>query len=350
MTSGKEFKTNKNKVMATVLIVVAVIFLVGIIIARAYSLNQGDTALQDVTVPEEDVILPPTEGNIEHVENAVVKDNESPVIDNSIQEQQTFKNVVNKPTNGNTERSVAFTEPTIDKRQGSIKNEGKKAKQNDYYEDTPIQKASKENKKSVEKEQPINGKEEVIEQPAKKTSAFGTVYSSNNSVKGPVKKSDLVKAVIHADQSLGNGQSAIIRLTSDMTLADGTIIPKNSIMYGTVEYGNDRVHVLVKRVITVQKKEMNVALDVYDNDYIKGIYYQTEIDKGVDRGKDESGNDVVNDVAQTPGNGITKGAIIAGKLLKKGVTSASETLKKNRKIKLEEGYILYVKEIKKTDM
>jgi hypothetical protein len=345
--TDKDLKSNKNKVIATVIIVIAVIFLVGIIITRAYNLNQSDSSLQEVSIPEEEVILPTTEGNIEHIENAQLKDNEPVLVDNTVQEQATFKNVVNKSnesgvTNG---KPIEFRETSRSDESNSKTTYKKEKTNSDYYEEPPIKKAAREYNK---KEEPVQeSKSEVSETVTQKRPGFGTVYNNSNSSKTAVKKSDLVKSVIHADQSLGNGQSAIIRITSDMTLSDGTLIPKNSIMYGVVDYGNDRVHVTVRRVITTQKKEMNVNLEVYDNDYIKGIYYQTEIDKGVDKGKDESGNDVVNDIASTSGNGITKGALIAGKLIKKGVTSTSETLKKNRKIKLEEGYILYVKEIKK---
>lgn len=337
---NKDLKSNKNKVIASVLIVIAVIFLVGIIMTRAYNLNQSDSTLQEVSVPEEEVILPSSEGNIEHIENAQLKDNQPAILDNTVQEQATFKNVVNKSnvSEGSSDKVVEFSE-------SNSKTTKKEKSNTDYYEERPNKKAEKEYKN---KDEPVQeSKSEVIETSRQNRPGFGTVYNTANSSKAPVKTSDLVKSVIHADQSLGNGQSAIIRITTDMTLSDGTVIPKNSIMYGVVDYGNDRVHVTVKRVITTQKKEMNVNLEVYDNDYIKGIYYQTEIDKGVDKGKDESGNDVVNDIASTSGNGVTRGALIAGKLIKKGVTSTSETLKKNRKIKLEEGYILYVKEIKK---
>ncbi len=340
-TENKAFKTNKNKVVATVIIVVGILFLIGLIVSRAYNLNAGQSEIGDVTIPQEEIILPQEESNIEHLEKKQLEDMQAKApVDDSKNTQQQFKTLtVNEPSKSKNQLQVNEGNKTIH-------TSNNQSNSNEYYSESRSTQRQQKEPVTIESKQSKIEPQKVVETvPVQKQgSVFGTVFNQSSKQGKAGKKSDLVKSTIHSDQALGNGQSAIMRLTDNMTLNDGTLLPKNSVMYGQVTYSKDRVNVAVKRVITPDKREIPVTLEVYDNDYIKGIYYKTAIDEGVEKGKDESTSDILSDM--NIGGPIQKGIKSVGKLASKTAKNASETIKNNRKLQLEEGYIIFVKDIK----
>lgn len=337
--SSKDFKTNKNKAITTIIIVVGILFLVGIIVSRAYNISQNDQAMNnDLALPEEDIILPETEGNIEHVENVELKEKQPQHQNFEDESKYSFQKIVDKPVESkqvsNNNNYTHYEEPVK-----KAENKQKPAQKTDYYEE-PINNPSNSQKTA---NNPTNN--ESNESQIKPSKTFGTIYNvSGGGQKKSTKSNDLTKAVIHSDQVLGNGQSAIIRITQEMVLKDETILPKNSILYGEVIYGQDRVHIKINRAMISNKESIAVNMEVYDNDFIKGVYYKTEIDKGVEKTKDQTGSTITNDIPISNSTIVNKGAQLAERVIKGTVQNANETIKSNRKLKLEEGYILYIKE------
>ncbi|WP_374173156.1 conjugative transposon protein TraM [Flavobacterium tructae] len=94
---------------------------------------------------------------------------------------------------------------------------------------------------------------------------------------GPFQNS--IEAVIHETQTIVNGSVVKLRLITDVMLM-GTIIPKNTFLYGTASLKAERLEVKIDN-IQFRNSIFPVELTVYDIDGIEGIYIPGAISRDV---------------------------------------------------------------------
>ena len=88
-----------------------------------------------------------------------------------------------------------------------------------------------------------------------------------------------IEAVIHETQTIVNGSVIKLRLESDIFL-QGTIIPKNTFLYGMAALKGERLEVKINN-IQYRNSIFPVELTVYDMDGIDGIYIPGAINRDV---------------------------------------------------------------------
>jgi len=88
-----------------------------------------------------------------------------------------------------------------------------------------------------------------------------------------------IEAVIHETQTIVNGSVIKLRLGSDIFL-QGTIIPKNTFLYGMASLKGERLEVKINN-IQYRNSIFPVELTVYDMDGIDGIYIPGAINRDV---------------------------------------------------------------------
>lgn len=94
---------------------------------------------------------------------------------------------------------------------------------------------------------------------------------------GPFQNS--IEAVIHETQTIVNGSVVKLRLITDVML-QGTIIPKNTFLYGTASLKGERLEVKIDN-IQFRNSIFPVELTVYDMDGIDGIYIPGAVSRDV---------------------------------------------------------------------
>ncbi len=88
-----------------------------------------------------------------------------------------------------------------------------------------------------------------------------------------------IQAVIHETQIIVNGSIVKLRLSCDINL-QGTVIPKNTFLYGMATLKGERLEVKVDN-IQFRNSIFPVELAVYDLDGINGIYIPGAINRDV---------------------------------------------------------------------
>jgi len=88
-----------------------------------------------------------------------------------------------------------------------------------------------------------------------------------------------IKAVIHETQTIINGSVVKLRLSSDIFL-QGTMIPKNTFLYGIATLKGERLEVKINN-IQFRNSIFPVELTVYDMDGIDGIYIPGAVSRDV---------------------------------------------------------------------
>ena len=88
-----------------------------------------------------------------------------------------------------------------------------------------------------------------------------------------------IRAVIHETQTIVNGSVVKLRLSSDISL-QGTMIPKNTFLYGIASLKGERLEVKINN-IQFRDSIFPVELTVYDIDGIDGIYIPGAINRDV---------------------------------------------------------------------
>lgn len=86
-----------------------------------------------------------------------------------------------------------------------------------------------------------------------------------------------IQAVIHETQTIVNGSIVKLRLSNDVTL-QGTVIPKNTFLYGTAALKGERLEVKIDN-IRYRNSIFPIQLSVYDIDGIGGIYVPGTINR-----------------------------------------------------------------------
>ena len=130
-----------------------------------------------------------------------------------------------------------------------------------------------------------------------------------------------IEAVIHETQSIVNGSVVKLRLSSDIFL-QGTMIPKNTFLYGIASLKGERLQVKINN-IQFRNSIFPVELAVYDIDGIDGIYIPGAINRDVakasaDRSIQNLGLAGVTDSwgAQAAGMGIEAAKTLMSKKVK----------------------------------
>ncbi|WP_241686513.1 conjugative transposon protein TraM [Flavobacterium sp. YO12] len=130
-----------------------------------------------------------------------------------------------------------------------------------------------------------------------------------------------IEAVIHQTQTIVNGSVVKLRLTHDIFI-QGTIILKNTFLYGTAALKGERLEV---KITAVQFKSsiLPVELTVYDIDGIEGIYIPGAINRdaakaSADRSIQTMGLTGISDSwgAQAAGMGIEAAKSLMSKKVK----------------------------------
>ena len=145
-----------------------------------------------------------------------------------------------------------------------------------------------------------------------------------------------IAAVVHGDQTVKVGSTLKMHLLQDMTI-NGTVIPKNSFIYGTVSFTGERMTVKVSSV-RLSNSIYPVNLDVYDRDGILGIYVPGNINAEAKGDMTEAGITEVNPTGVGFIGSATRAVISAGKsVISKKVRTQKATVRTNYKIYLQWG-------------
>ena len=98
-----------------------------------------------------------------------------------------------------------------------------------------------------------------------------------DSIAEPV--SNALQAVVHQTQTIVNGATVKLRLSADVFI-NGTLIPKNSFLFGTAALKAERLEIKIDN-IKYQHSIFPVQLSVYDMDGIEGVYIPGAINRDV---------------------------------------------------------------------
>lgn len=105
-----------------------------------------------------------------------------------------------------------------------------------------------------------------------KPNSFYTIEQNDDS-----QQQNSIQAVIHKTQTIVNGSIVKLRLSNDVTL-QGTVIPKNTFLYGTAALKGERLEVKIDN-IQYRNSIFAIQLSVYDIDGIEGIYVPGTINR-----------------------------------------------------------------------
>lgn len=134
-------------------------------------------------------------------------------------------------------------------------------------------------------------------------------------------RSQPVKATFLKNETLSSGQRVIMRLMQDLRLSDGTMIPANTHITGTVDVGR-RMRINVT-MLHYGGKMFPTDLSVYDNDGTEGIYCPM-----VDSKSKTSAKRVAKDVA-TGAAGVAATIFTGNIFASRGVTSVMNEATRN---------------------
>lgn len=153
-----------------------------------------------------------------------------------------------------------------------------------------------------------------------------------------------IPAVIHESQTLVNGATVKLRLTSDVYI-NGLLIPKDNFLFGTASLKGERLSVSINS-LRYNNSLFPVDLSVYDMDGLEGIYIPGAISRDVakasaDRSVQSMGVMTMSDSweAQAAGAGIEASKSLFSKkvkLVKVTVKAGYQVLLKDSKQKQKE--------------
>ena len=110
--------------------------------------------------------------------------------------------------------------------------------------------------------------ESIPEEEAQEFSFYSKGSTSSNS-EAALNDSETIRAIVHNEQVVRNNAPLRIRIVEDATVG-GVEIPKNSIIWGNVSFGRDRVRVSFSN-IDIGGKIIPFSKEAYGKDGIKGI-------------------------------------------------------------------------------
>lgn len=323
----------KQKKNTKLLVISSAVMLFLFIVVRIITANSGGSrGLGSYTGPEFDSVKLPEESNkITEFEKDKRKEQEDRYKPGENKEAifMDFKKAYSKVDDTEQKQEQNNTAPNKEQLAPST------SKEIDRY--SPVT-YSKKVPEEVQKIGTTKSTNEIIKEkePEEETKdPFGTV-SNNPLVKSKQSKSkDMIRAEVYGDQKIPNGGGIIFRNTEEIIIND-VKVPPNSILYGKASYNADRVMIAVTRAKTQAGDEL-LDLTCFDNDYIEGIFFKAPRDEAVDKTKDDANEDISEQLKNS--KLIVKGV----KTVEKAVKNTADAIKKDRKLSLEDGYIVYLK-------
>lgn len=146
-----------------------------------------------------------------------------------------------------------------------------------------------------------------------------------------------VSAVVHGEQTVSDKSTLKIRLLEDLVTLDGTLIPKDTYIYGVVSISAERININIASV-KMGKNIYNLKRDVYDQDGLMGINVPENIKAEIAK---RTTQDAIreSDVNTNRGNILerTAGSVVTTtkNILSKDAGDIKVTIKSNYKIYLK---------------
>lgn len=174
---------------------------------------------------------------------------------------------------------------------------------------------------SVQKKKEVNNITSLDQNANTRSSLKTNTFYSFNEDEPQEEVQNSIEAVIHQTQTIVNGSVVKLRLVNDIFL-QGSVIPKNTFLYGTAALKGERLEVKISNV-QYKNSIFPVELTVYDIDGIDGIYIPGTINRDVakssaDRSMQTLGLTGVSDSwgAQAAGMGIEAAKTLMSKKVK----------------------------------
>ena len=153
-----------------------------------------------------------------------------------------------------------------------------------------------------------------------------------------------IKATFLKNEKISNGERVIIRLMQDLTLSDGTVIPTNTHITGTCNFGK-RLRINVK-TLHYAGRMFPTDLSVYDNDGTEGIYCPlAEASEKKSKKLKEVAGGVVSAVGSTAGTLLTGNPFI-GRVATTGLSGITSSFNQDGSVSVNitAGYEFYIYE------
>lgn len=146
----------------------------------------------------------------------------------------------------------------------------------------------------------------------------------------------LSEAKIYGDHTLKHMEPVTLRSTERIEISPREYLPEGSLLYGVCRVTANRMDIVITRAMT-RTGNYPVELDVYDNDFQKGIFIRGyDIDLEPESNIDEISNEV--------GNVAFGNNRLASSVTKGAARAASKDLRRMKKasLKVQDGYVVYI--------
>ncbi|WP_166923438.1 conjugative transposon protein TraM [Flavobacterium poyangense] len=107
---------------------------------------------------------------------------------------------------------------------------------------------------------------------SKNKNVFSGVVSDNKSL-----KKELTKAEIYTNQVIGNGGLVMINLLEDLVFEEDFVIPKSTVLYGTVRFSPTRMFISISPNVFKNDKRLLRPVIVFDFDGLEGVFIETNL-------------------------------------------------------------------------
>lgn len=161
--------------------------------------------------------------------------------------------------------------------------------------------------------------EEQKPEKIQRTTSRGKLFNDSSDETASANINEIaIPAVIHGEQSIRDGSSVKIRTTQDCTIG-GTLVPKNTFVFGQVHISEDRININIVG-FRVNGTIVSTPLTVYDQDGSLGLLLIGGSGEGV--------TDKAIDVADGSSSNILSSVPIVG-----GVAQATKDILRSRQTK-----------------
>lgn len=146
----------------------------------------------------------------------------------------------------------------------------------------------------------------------------------------------LSEAKIYGDHVLKHMEPVTLRSTERIQISPREYLPEGSLLYGVCRVTANRMDIVVTRAMT-RTGNYPVELDVYDNDFQKGIFI-----RGYDIDLEPESN--IDEISHEVGNVAFGGNRLASSVTKGAAKAASRDLRKMKRasLKVQDGYVVYI--------
>lgn len=190
--------------------------------------------------------------------------------------------------------------------------------------------APKEKVVYVYRDRPSEKKQEQAEPETAPRSRFG-VYKAAPGY-SQREEEEFISAVLEENQKLRDN-SQVTFIAMEETETSYGKIPKQSLLFGYVRFGPDRIEVTVNRCQDTKGNNFPVQLTGYNENFQRGIKYEGKIDNAVQRGSNSAAS-----------SGAAAAAAAAGRAAGSVVRGVSAALQKEPEIFIGKGYRMHFKE------